>query len=98
MRPMVGISVMLVLSACGSDTVSSNTAKASAANASAREAAQAGRINNPEALACVQANASDGEWAIISAQDSNAEVTLQRVLNREGTIRCFNQNNVVIYL
>lgn len=98
MRPMVGISVMLVLSACGSDTVSSNTAKVSAANASAREAAQAGRINNPEALACVQANASDGEWAIISAQDSNAEVTLQRVLNREGTIRCFNENNVVIYL
>lgn len=88
---------LLFVSACG-DTPSARSAAISAENAAAREAAQAGRIDNPEALACVRANASEDEWAIIAAQDSAAEAMLQTVLDREGTVRCFQQNNVVVYI
>jgi len=98
MNHMAGIFAICFLTACSGDAVSSETAALSAGNAAEREKAQAGRIDNPEALACLRANASDAEWAIIAAQDSHAEAELQTVLNREGTIRCFNDNQVVVYL
>lgn len=92
------IVALVALAACGTDTPSSQSAAEAADSAAARDAAQAGRIDNPEALACVRANATDGEWAIIAGQDANAETMLQTVLNREGTVRCFNENNVVVYI
>ena len=98
MHRLVGILALFYLASCASNTVSSETAALSAENAAAREAAQAGRIENPEALACLRASASDAEWAIIAGQDSNAEAELQTVMNREDTIRCFNENQVVVYL
>ncbi len=97
---MHGLAVILalfLLAACAGDVVSSETAALSAGNAAARETAQEGRIENPEALACLRANASDAEWAIIAGQDGAAEAELQTVMNREGTIRCFNENQVVVY-
>ena len=97
MRYLMCIS-LLVLTACGGDSPSSASATQAAQDAAQRDAVQAGRIDNPEALACIRANASDGEWAIIAGQDSNAEATLQTVLNREGTARCFSQNNLVVYI
>ncbi|MBT8409480.1 MAG: hypothetical protein KJN93_07635 [Alphaproteobacteria bacterium] len=93
----VFIAAFVALAACGTDTPSSQTAGEAADRAAARDAAQAGRIDNPEALACVRANASDEEWAVISRQDAAAETALQTVLNRESTVRCFIENNVVVY-
>ena len=50
------------------------------------------------ALACVRANASDEEWAIIETETLAAEMLLQDVLRREGTQRCFAVNNVVVFI
>ncbi len=86
-----------MLAACSSG-VDDESAAAARAEAASRDAAQESRIDNPEALACVRANSSDGEWAIIAGEDENAVAMLQTVLNREGTIRCFNENNVVVYI
>lgn len=97
MRMLLAIP-MLALAACGGDTPSADSAAVSAANAASRDAAQESRIDNPDALACIRANSSDGEWAIIAGQDANAEAMLQSVLRREGTVRCFNDNNVTVYL
>lgn len=89
---------LVMLSACGGNLPDSESAKAAAATAASRDAAQESRIDNPAALACVQANATNGEWAIIAGQDVNAAAMLQTVLNREGTMRCFNDNNVVVFI
>lgn len=89
---------MVLLTACGGDGPTSESAMSAAEAAAARDAAQAGRIDNPEAMACIRANASEGEWAIIAGQDANAEAMLQTVLQRDGTVQCFGQNNVVVYI
>lgn len=89
---------LVALAACGSDTVSSRTADIAAANVQARDAAQAGRIDNPAAIACVRQNASDDEWAKMSREDEVAVATLQTILDRPGTMQCFRANNVVVSL
>ena len=98
MRALALILVTAVLAGCGSDTVSDRTASIGQQNVLARDAAQAGRIDNPAALACIRANASEAEWAVIETETDEAPAVLQSVLNREGTQRCFSINNVVIYL
>ena len=98
MRALALISVTATLAGCGSDTVSDRTASIAQQNVLARDAAQAGRIDNPAALACIRANASEAEWAVIETETDEAATVLQSVLNREGTQRCFRINNVVIYL
>ena len=87
-----------VLAACGGDVPSDRTAAISRANEDARMRAQEGRIMNPEALACIKANATEDEWAVISTEKGFAEPILGEVLAREGTQRCFSINNVVIYI
>lgn len=88
----------LALAACGSDTAGDRTAQTARQNLAARDAALEGRIDNPAALACIRANATEEEWAIIRSQTGPAPGVLQTILNREGTARCFSINNVVIYL
>jgi hypothetical protein len=89
---------LLVVAACGSDIASDRTARIGQQNSAARDAALESRIDNPAALACIRANASEEEWAIIQSENSSAPAVLQQVLNREGTARCFSINNVVIYI
>lgn len=98
MRWRASICALIALAACGGDVASDRTAAVSAENAAARDAAQAGRFDNPEALACLRANASDEEWSAIQREDAEGEASLQAVIDRESTARCFNDNNVVIYL
>jgi hypothetical protein len=88
----------LALAACGTDIPNDSTAAVARQNSEARDAAQEGRILNPEALACVKANATDAEWAVIASETGDAPNVLADVLNREGTLRCFSVNNVVIYI
>lgn len=90
--------ILFLLAACGSDIAGDNTAAVQRANEDARMAAQRGRVPNPEALACIRANASNDEWSVIATETGDAPAVLQTVLNREGTIRCFNANNVVVYI
>lgn len=98
MRRSVAMIGLMLLTACGGDTVSSETAAAASVSAQSRDAAQESRIDNPDALACIRASSTEGEWAIIARQDAEAEAMLHNVLNRESTIRCFNENNVVVYI
>ncbi len=94
-----GVIALLAVTACGGgDTPNDESAAFSAANAASRDAAQESRIDNPDAFACLQANASEEEWAIILLENESSQTTLQTVLNREGTIRCFNENNVTVFL
>ena len=88
--------VLFLLAACGAPT--DRTAAIQQENLAAREAAQESRIINPAALACVRANATEAEWAIIETETGEAANTLQSVLRRESTQRCFAVNNVVIYI
>ena len=97
MRVFCAASLIVALAACG-DSPSNRTAEQSQQNQAARDAAQAGRIDNPAALACVRANASEEEWAVIETETGDAPNVLQSVLRREGTQRCFAVNNVVIYI
>ncbi len=89
----------LVLTACSAgDAPSSQSAADASANVAARDAAQEGRVLNPDGVACIRANATLEEWAIIVGQDANGEAMLQTVLDREETARCFRQNRVTVYL
>ena len=98
MRRAFLLSTVLALAACGSDTVSDRTAQTAQQNAAQRDAALEGRIDNPAALACIRANASQAEWAVIQTETGDAPTVLRDVLNREGTTNCFRANNVVIYI
>lgn len=97
MRNLFVLIGLLGVAACG-DTPSDRSAQISRENAAARDAAQAGRIDNPAALACVRANASDQEWAVIAAEGPDAPGVLATVLNRDSTARCFSVNNAVVYI
>ena len=96
MRTLASVLALAALTACGAPN--DRTAAIQQENAAARDAAQESRIINPGALACVRANASEEEWAIIETETLAAEVLLQDVLRREGTQRCFAINNVVVYI
>lgn len=98
MKPIATSSILFLLAACGSDTVSDRTALSAQQNAAQRDAALEGRIDNPAALACIRENANDGEWAVIRTETGDAPIVLRDVLNREGTQSCFRANNVVIYI
>jgi len=99
MRALIYIPLLMALAACGGGDVPSDTSFANAEEASAqRDAAQEGRIRNEAALACVKANSSEEEWAIIIAEGEGAGEMLQAVLNRAGTRECFTSNNVVVLL
>ena len=90
--------LLFVLAACGSDIASDRSAAISSDNAALRDDAQVARIANPEALACIKANASDEEWAIIRAEGPDAPAMLETVLGRESTFNCFRDNDVTVYL
>ena len=98
MRRVQLLPAILVIAACGSDVASDRTAQIARQNAAQRDAALESRIDNPAALACIRANASDEEWAIIRSENAAAPAVLQLVLNRERTRQCFSLNNVVIYI
>ena len=98
MRRLSFLPVVLAVAACGSDVASDRTAQIARENAAQRDAALDSRIDNPAALSCIRANASDEEWAIIRSESAAAPAVLQQVLNRERTRQCFVVNNVVIYL
>lgn len=98
MRRVQLLPAILVIAACGSDVASDRTAQIARQNAAQRDAALESRIDNPAALACIRANASDEEWAIIRSENAAAPAVLQLVLNRERTRQCFSVNNVVIYI
>ena len=97
MRVFFAATALFALAACGG-TPTNRTAEISQQSQAAREAAQAGRIDNPAALACVRANATEVEWAVIETETGEAPNVLQLVLRREGTQRCFVINNVVVYI
>lgn len=98
MRRVFLLTALTLVAACGSDTVGDRSAAAGQQNAAQRDAALESRIDNPAALACIRENASEAEWAAIASETGDAQSVLQAVLAREGTVRCFNVNNVVIYL
>ena len=96
MRTFASVLALVALTACGAPN--DRTAAIQQENAAARDAAQESRVINPGALACVRANSSEEEWAIIETETLAAEMLLQDVLRREGTQRCFAINNVVVYI
>jgi hypothetical protein len=98
MRHFLLLTALVFLSACGSDTVGDRSAAAGQQNSAQRDAALESRIDNPAALACIRENASEEEWATIASETGDAPAVLQTVLKREGTVRCFNVNKVVVYL
>ena len=98
MRRVQLLPAILVIAACGSDVAGDRTAQIARENAAQRDSALESRIDNPTALACIRANASDEEWAILRSEHAAAPAVLQLVLNRERTRQCFSLNNVVIYI
>lgn len=98
MKRALLLSACLTVAACGSDTASDRTAQTARQNAAQRDAALESRIDNPAALACIRENATEQEWAVIRTETGDAPFVLRDVLNREGTVRCFHENNVVIYI
>jgi hypothetical protein len=98
MRRALFLTAFSLVAACGSDTVGNRTAATAQQNAAQRDAALESRIDNPAALACIRENASEEEWAVIETETGDAPAVLQTVLNRDGTVRCFRANNVVIYI
>lgn len=98
MRSLALLLAVGLLQACGSDAPSSAKAEQASANQAARDSAQRSRIDNPEALACLRANMTDEEWAVLGREDEPAERLLAEVMTRPGTVTCFDENRVVIYL
>lgn len=98
MRLACLLACLAATAACGSDVAGDDTAAVARQNAAVRDAAQAGRVLNPEAMACIRASATPEEWAVIDAEGAGAPETLAMVLNRESTARCFSINQVVVYI
>jgi len=98
MRLLVLILTAALLQACGTDIASQGKADQSTANQAQRDQVQESRIDNPAALACLEANMTEEEWAVLGREDEEAEWLLAEVLARQGTQQCFEDNRIVIYL
>ena len=99
MHPVwAGLALIVLVGCGGGDVPSDSTALAARENLASRDAAQEGRVLNPEALACLKNNATEEEWRVLGAETEASAAVLQQLLGREGTARCFAENNVVIYL
>jgi hypothetical protein len=90
--------VLMALAACGSDVPTARTAEISRQNEQARLAAQEGRIDNPEVLACIAAATTPEERAILAEEGEAGALLLRDVVNRDEMRRCMAENNVVVYL
>ena len=88
----------VALAGCGTDTPNNSTAAASSTRQSDRDAAQAGRVFNPDVFACLEQVATDEELAALAKEDVAAQALLAEILRREAMDRCMRENNVTVYL